>query len=141
MGQAIEELLGVGIRISPRINEDLALIKFALNELHFIEIIEDRSLDLLWLYSNYQISTFFSKTLSFLVIWGIGYSWDCLFKLFPFRYYIHCFRIYKTHIKHNFRTPYVRKMKEIKIQVSPNKSPTWLTITYTFISLTVSSTA
>jgi len=45
MGQAIEELLGVGIRISPRINEDLALIKFALNELHFIEIIEDRSWD------------------------------------------------------------------------------------------------
>jgi len=45
MGQTIEELLGVGTRISPRINEDFALIKFALNELHTIEIIVDRSWD------------------------------------------------------------------------------------------------
>ena len=43
MGQTIEELLGVGTRISPRINEDFALIKFALNKLHTIEIIVDRS--------------------------------------------------------------------------------------------------
>jgi len=40
MGQTIEELLGVGTRISPRINKD-----FTLNELHSIEIIEDRSWD------------------------------------------------------------------------------------------------
>jgi len=37
---AIEELLGVGTRISPRINED-----FSLSELHSIEIIVDRSWD------------------------------------------------------------------------------------------------
>jgi len=43
MGQTIEELLGVGTRISPQINKDFGLIKFALNELHFIEIIVDRS--------------------------------------------------------------------------------------------------
>ena len=42
---AIEELLGVGTRISPRINEDFALIKFTLNELHSVEIIVDRSWD------------------------------------------------------------------------------------------------
>jgi len=41
MGQTIEELLGVGTRISPQIIEDFALI----NELHFIEIIVDRSWD------------------------------------------------------------------------------------------------
>jgi len=45
MGQTIEELLGVGTRISPRINEDFGLIKFAPNELHSIEIIVDRSWD------------------------------------------------------------------------------------------------
>jgi len=45
MGQTIEELLGVGTRISPRINEDFALIKFALNELHSIEITVDMSWD------------------------------------------------------------------------------------------------
>jgi len=45
MGQTIEEILGAGTRISPKINEDLALIKFALSELHFIEIIADRSWD------------------------------------------------------------------------------------------------
>jgi len=45
LGQTLEEILGVGTRISPRINEDSALIKFALNELHFIEIIADRSWD------------------------------------------------------------------------------------------------
>ena len=33
-----------GTRISSRINEDFALIKFALNELHFIEILVNRSL-------------------------------------------------------------------------------------------------
>jgi len=41
----MEEILGVGTRISPRINEAFALIKFALNKLHFIEIIVDRSWD------------------------------------------------------------------------------------------------
>jgi len=41
IGQTIEELLGVGTRISPQIIEDFALI----NELHFIEIIVDRSWD------------------------------------------------------------------------------------------------
>jgi len=41
MGQTIEEILGVETRISPQINEDIALIKFPLNELHFIEIIVD----------------------------------------------------------------------------------------------------
>jgi len=45
MGQTIEELLGVGTKISPRINEGFVLIKFTLNELHFIEIIVDRSWD------------------------------------------------------------------------------------------------
>ena len=45
MGQTLEELLGVGTRISPRINEDFALIKFELNTLHSIEIIVDRSWD------------------------------------------------------------------------------------------------
>jgi len=40
MGQKIEELLGVGTRISPRINKD-----FTLNKLHSNEIIEDRSWD------------------------------------------------------------------------------------------------
>jgi len=45
MGQTIEELLGVETRISPRINKDLAVLKFALNILHFIEIIEDTSWD------------------------------------------------------------------------------------------------
>jgi len=45
MGQTIEEILGVETRIAPRINEDFALIKFALNELHSIEIIMDRSWD------------------------------------------------------------------------------------------------
>jgi len=45
MGQTIEELLGVGTRISPRINEDIALINICLNELHFIEIIADRNWD------------------------------------------------------------------------------------------------
>ena len=43
--QTIEEILGVGTRISPRINEDFELIKFVLNELHFIEIIADRNWD------------------------------------------------------------------------------------------------
>ena len=43
MGKTIEELLGVGTKISPRINEDFALIKFALNELHSVEVIVDRS--------------------------------------------------------------------------------------------------
>jgi len=42
---AIEELLGVSTRISPRINEDFTLIKFSLNELHSIEKIVDRSCD------------------------------------------------------------------------------------------------
>ena len=37
MVQTIEELLGVGAKISPRINEDFALIKMERNELHFIE--------------------------------------------------------------------------------------------------------
>ena len=37
MVQTIEELLGVGAKISPRINEDFALIKIERNELHFIE--------------------------------------------------------------------------------------------------------
>jgi len=45
MGQTIEELLGVWTRISLRINKDFALIKFALNELHSIEIIVERSWD------------------------------------------------------------------------------------------------
>jgi len=45
MGQTIEELLGVGTRISSRINEDFPLLKFALNKLHFIEIIVDKSWD------------------------------------------------------------------------------------------------
>ena len=45
MGQTIEELLDVGIRISPRINEIFALIKFVLNELHSVEVIVDRSWD------------------------------------------------------------------------------------------------
>jgi len=45
MGQTIEEILGVGTRISPQINKDFALIKFALSELHFIEIIALRSWD------------------------------------------------------------------------------------------------
>jgi len=45
MGQTIEEILGVGARISPQINEEFALIKFELNGLHIIELIGDRSLD------------------------------------------------------------------------------------------------
>jgi len=45
MGQAIGELLGVGTRISPQIKNDFTLIRFTLNELHYIEIIEDRSWD------------------------------------------------------------------------------------------------
>ena len=45
MRQTIEELLDVGIRISPRINENFALIKFVLNELHSVEVIVDRSWD------------------------------------------------------------------------------------------------
>ena len=45
MGQTIEELLGVGTRISTWINEDFALVKFALNELHSIKIKVDRSWD------------------------------------------------------------------------------------------------
>ena len=43
--QTIEEIVGVVTRISPRINEDFALIKFALNKLHFIELMIDRSWD------------------------------------------------------------------------------------------------
>jgi len=43
--QTIEEIVGVVTRISPRINEDFVLIKFALNKLHFIELMIDRSWD------------------------------------------------------------------------------------------------
>ena len=45
MGQTIDEIYGVGTRISPRFNKDIVLIKFALNKLHFIEIKADRSWD------------------------------------------------------------------------------------------------
>ena len=45
MGQTIEEILGVGTRISTQINEDFALIKFTHNEFNFIKIIADRSWD------------------------------------------------------------------------------------------------
>ena len=43
--QTIEEIVGVLTRISPRINEDFALIKLALNKLDFIELMIDRSWD------------------------------------------------------------------------------------------------
>ena len=39
MEQTIEEILGVGTRISPQTNEDFALIKVCAKQLHFIEII------------------------------------------------------------------------------------------------------
>jgi len=45
MGQTIEEILGVGTKISPRIKEAFAFIKFALNKLHSIKIIVGRSWD------------------------------------------------------------------------------------------------
>ena len=46
MGQTIEEILGVGTRSSPRINEDLGLIKFTLNKLYCVEIISRQKLGL-----------------------------------------------------------------------------------------------
>jgi len=45
MGQTIEEIFGVGTRISPQINEDFSPVKFALNKLHLIEIIVYRNWD------------------------------------------------------------------------------------------------
>jgi len=55
MGQTIEELLGVGTRISPRINEDFPLIKFTLNEVYTIVIIVDRRWDFEFTLSRQQV--------------------------------------------------------------------------------------
>ena len=71
MGQTIQELLSVGTRISPQINENFAVIKFALNELHSIEIIVDRSWNLLRANEEFALSTFALKKLDCTCLIGL----------------------------------------------------------------------
>ena len=68
MGQTIEELLGVGTRNLPLIKE---LIKFGLNELHSIEIIVDRSWNLLRANEEFALSTFALKKLDCTCLIGL----------------------------------------------------------------------
>jgi len=63
MEQTIEELLGVGTRISPRINKVFTLIKFAISELHSNEIIvtEGGTLNFLLAKEEFTLSMFALK--------------------------------------------------------------------------------
>jgi len=80
MEQTIEEILGVGTRISPQTNEDFALIKVCAKQLHFIEIIVYTIWDfeLTLHYMEIALSTFTLKKLDCIIINNTFWVLSCL---------------------------------------------------------------